>query len=218
MWLICVFFYVTDITVTELPRIFLRWQLPAPQHTHTPCRICRCHRCHNFSIGMRMSRLPCPPGWRSCTSCFPHFATSSPQMSLWMPLPAQLIVEAMFLPCFCHMYWTVLEFWWLLDMMKNWWSWRIQREWSRSFELPKGNMFKTLLKTTPLVRHLWLPAADALISVASAAVHPMFGGWTQCIVHQSAHPYLSIILAHAVIHTGPYYIVLIIRVCPKLGW
>ena len=202
MWLIMFFLYncsgeyVTDITVTELPRIFLLTMTTPSTAAHThpagyagatpPASACGCRGClvHQVEDLVPVVSPTSQPLHLRCQ----HSECHGRPNSLWKPS----------LPCFCHMNWTVLEFWWLLDMMKNWWSWRIQREWSRSFELPKGNMFKTLLKTTPLVRHLWLPAADALISVASAAVHPMFEGWTQCIVHQSAHPCLSIILAHTV--------------------
>lgn len=68
MWPICFFYncsgeYVTDITVTELPRIFLLTMTTvntaAPQHT--PCRICRCH---TPSIGMRRA---C-----GCRGCLVH--------------------------------------------------------------------------------------------------------------------------------------------------
>ena len=118
MWLICVFFNVTDITVTELPRIFLLTMTTpstaAHTHTHTHCRICRC----TPSIGMRMSRRPCPPGWRSCTSCFPHFATSSPQMHS----ECHCRPNSLWKPSICHAFATWIEQFWNFDDFWTWWK------------------------------------------------------------------------------------------------
>ena len=92
--------------VTGLPRIFYVFCNDNNPHH------CSTHNLQDMQVPQHWQSaaergLPCPPGWRSCTSCFPHFSTSSPQLPLSMQcFPAQLIVEEFALPHVCHMNWT----------------------------------------------------------------------------------------------------------------